>query len=348
MIDCYHFRFFEPQEDKRKSLIIFFSSGLSADSITRVMKEDIMESLVPKNVYIGTLTPLSEQLLACLNDTSLKAEFDSFIGDFEHKLKLFAVDHDGNFISLPDNNSFDTHLSNAILDSGVKNLFIKRKGLITSSPSYHFEKPSGDHCSKFIRASNLLTSSVEVAFLSIRLLSFLDTRIKRIYVDTSSISYLISTALMISRKFTDHIPFIESYESYAALGGKYDFIEGNESLVIISATTSGSLSAKIKQDTNFTHDQIITLIHTGLPPSQTGLFNVSEAIPNGISSHKAHSCPMCINESRLVRIVSEQFIPEVPTNETIVIKKTDFTPARSKFLRSLPQRQSYFGTGHPL
>jgi len=210
-------------------------------------------------------------------------------------------------------------------------LFKKHSGLIVSNHGYHFVKPSGDHCDKFIRASNLLVSSTEVSFLATSILLYLKRDLKRIYVDTSSISFLVSIALGLTGFFSGSKPIIESFESYAALNEPYDFVEDEFSLVLISATTSGSLAKRLLSQTRFGGNQIVTLFHMNLPRDQVGVFDISPADREGIISRKASDCPFCKLGSKQIRIAGDQFLPENPKHDQLVIKKSDFGKERQEF-----------------
>lgn len=272
------------------------------------------------------------ELLASKDDETFISEFDSFVGDVQNKLTCLLVKPDGGIVNLDGNFSISDYLKIGILQNGMIYLFKKHKGVITSSPSYHFVKPSGDHADKFIRASNLLVSSIEVTFLAISLLPYLRADLKRIYVDTSSISYLVNVAVHLCGMFSISPPFIESFESYAVFNQKYDFVEDEDSLVIISATTSGSLAKTLKQKHSFNGNQIVTLLHLNLPADQIGIFDISPAVEQ-IISKKETECEFCKRGSRIIRISGDQFLPETPKHELLVIKKTDFNKQREQFFK---------------
>jgi len=338
MSNCFAFRFCESNENKRKSLVIFFSSYVSPDSVVKILKVDIEENLAPFNVYILAVGADAEEFIG-FSQVSFLDEFVSFVGDANDKLKFLRITTVGHIEDATSSQCVAEELKQRILNAGMIEIFKKRKGLITSSSSYHFVKPSGDHCDKFIRASNLLTSGEEVAFLAISLLPHIKQGIKRIYVDTSSISYLISTAILMSGKFSTKPPLIESFESYAAFNQDFDFIENEDSLIIVSATTSGSLVKKLLNKTTFNNRQILTLFYSKLLDGQAGVFDISYAIPDGITSLKATDCIFCNRGSKQIRIVGDQFLPETPKHELLVIKKTDFDKERGLFFKHFATRE---------
>lgn len=329
MTGLFVFRFYE--SNNIASLVIFSTSKPSLNLVAKELKRDIENNLVPKRVYILTPKNFPQSHEECLNDQTFFNEYESYIGDINDSLICLTFDSVGKLNAVA-GNTYDASLQQKILKQGMIALFKKHSGLIVSNHGYHFIKPSGHHCDKFIRASNLLVSSVEVSFLAISLLPHLHNNLKRIYVDTSSISFLVSTALMLSECFTTY-PIIESFESYAALNGSYDFIEDSSSLVLISATTSGSFVKRLKKQTNFTDEQIITLFHLKLPQDQVGVFDISDTGASDLISEKASDCPFCKLGSKPIRIAGDQFLPENPKHDQLVIKKTDFNSNHQKFFK---------------
>ena len=330
MSDYFAFRFYEPSEEKRKSLVIFFVEKVSLNTVSKAIKQDITENLVPKNVYLMTL---ENSLIGCDNckdDNSFVSEFTSYVGEIDNHLHCLSADGYGK-LSYCDKSAVPQNITNAILQSGMIDLFKKHSGLISSSHGYHFLKPSGDHCDKFIRASNLLVSSIEVSFLAISLLPYFRYGLKRIYVDTSSIAYLVSIAIQLFVDFRGSVPSVESFESYAVLDEDYDFVENKSSLLFISATTSGSLTKKLLSRTSYSKEQVVTLFHVNLPEGQEGIFDVTSAISSGIDSRKASVCEFCKRGSKLIRIAGDQFLPENPKHELLVIRKANFSRQRQDF-----------------
>ncbi len=185
MSHCFAFRFFEPDDQVRESLAVFAEFKVSLDAVARVLKQDVTDNLVPRNVYLITSSQVGFSLDECKNDESFASEFDSYVGEIESRLRCIKSNPVG-ALNYCDGKAVEEKLSFCILQCGMIALFKKHRGLIVSNAAYHFVKPSEAHCDKFIRASNLLISSGEVAFLAISLLPFLKPHLKRIYVDTSS------------------------------------------------------------------------------------------------------------------------------------------------------------------
>ncbi|EPO9975521.1 TPA: hypothetical protein ACKTGI_004008 [Pseudomonas aeruginosa] len=330
MNGCFSFRFKEAV-NARKSLLLFFSGEVSGDVVAKVVKADVEQNLVPAYVYVLASESHRNSLRDLIADVALKEEVESFVGDVDSKLIYLYFSCDGNVFFDSNSSLVPSSLWGGMLQSGVVDIFQRRCGLIASQSNYHFLKPSGDHCNAFIRASNLLISSVEVSFIAIGLLPFISASLKRIYVDTSSVSYLVSQALSMSGKFGATPPLIESFESYAVFNKDYDFIVGAESLVFISATTSGGLAEKLISNSGFVVGAVINIFYSSLPSGVVGLFNITDALNGDENSYRANDCPLCKRGSRLIRIVGDQFLPETPTNEQLIIRRADFNKERSLF-----------------
>ena len=323
MSSCFAFRCKEADASARPSLVIFFSGNLSTDSIAKQIKRDIQRNLLPCRVRVIAAATQREALMDLRKNKSLQDEFESLIGDPDKKMKVQHYDSTGKLIDSDTGKSIGDAERDRILHAGMIDIFERRKGLVESPANHHFMMPSGLHVDRFIRASNLLITGHEVSFLALALLDRLPSTLKHIYVDTSSISYLVCTAVLMRGLPLDRPPLVESFESYSAVRRPFDFVEGADSLVIVSATSSGSLVKHLKDSTNFSANQLITLFHFGLPDGQIGLFDVSELPVQPIFA-KPGDCELCRNGSRLVRIVEDQFLPETPTAEAVLIKKSDF------------------------
>lgn len=327
----FSFRFRKKTQEEKQSLVLFCHSDIEVSSLIKEIKEEVMLNLVPSDVVIIGYEITASVANGIISNSMFASEFESFVGAIEEKLEFITVDGNGDITTVREGEA--VLFKNEMMLAGASKIFKSRKGLITSSPSYHFAKPSGDHCDKFIRASNLFTSGVEVAFLAICLLPHLTDNIKRIYVDTSSISFLISIAVQLSKKFQHQQPIIESFESYSVFKEPYGFVTSPDSLVIISATTSGGLVKSLIRDTAFSSENILTLFFSHIPTDQYGLFDISNAVESGITSVPQQHCKFCQQGSKVIRIEGEQFLPETPKHELLVIKKVDFDSKRQEFFK---------------
>jgi len=341
MNSCFSFRFIEKEEDKRSSLVVYSSAEPNVDEILITIKKSLESFFIPKYVYLIVRDRYRKYLEVLVKESIFKNEFENLVNDAgSNSLKCGVVCGEGVLLSM-DGQKFGSGLRSNIFQSGMLNIFEKRKGVISSSSNYHFAKPSGDHCDKFIRASNLLISSSEVSFLSLSLLPYLTRNIKRIYIDTSSIAYLVTMAIKHSKYLSGTDVAIESFGSYSGFNNSYDFIEDEDSLVLISATTSGSMGARILNEVRFNQKQVITLFHTSSLNGQVGVFDISSAVPNGIYSSASNKCDLCEEGARLISISGEQFLPEPPSHDLLLIRKADFNSKREALFKEFATKEVF-------
>lgn len=337
MSGIFLFRFNKPSTKLSPTMAIFCVSSIDLHLLIKEIKEDIVKNLVPNEVLIFGFGINEDQKSRLLSDQLFNQEFESYIGSTLSKIQFLNVDSDGVFREITTKNIYSYR--DELLQAGSNEIFKKRKGVITSTQTYHFSKPSGDHCDKFIRASNLFTSSVEVTFLAIGLLGSIVSTLKKVYVDTSSISFLVSTALHLSNKFTSTTPIIESFESYSSLNQPFNFIRDENHLVIISATTSGGLARKLEKKKKISQDNIKTLFYSSIGENQTGLYNIMDALGGEIYSELEERCNLCANGSKVIRLEGEQFLPETPKHDLLMIKKLDFKSERQNFFREFAAKK---------
>jgi hypothetical protein len=202
---------------------------------------------------------------------------------------------------------------------GLVGLFQKRNGLLESGMNCHYEIPSQYHCDKFVRTANVLIASSEISFISFWLLPYFSRRHLHIYTDTAAINS-VAYALrrhadaLGSRSFAT----IDSFGSYRGLS-TFQFDGKNESLFLISASTSGGLAAKLVADHKVPWNNIVTLFYLGGPAENNqvlcDLTKPAGAHFSGlelVQIHRQDNCALCNQGSYCIRIVGDQFIPENP------------------------------------
>lgn len=339
MSDNFAFRFDGNGGLKNKNLAVFCSAEVRPDQITKVIKEDCDKNFLPGLVCLICSSSYRDEIKNLNENDTFLSEIENLLG-IEKRVAFFEIDQHGEILVLPfGSKESDSVNPISIQQGGMLEIFRTRRGIITSSPNYHFVKPSGQHCDKFIRASNLLVSSPEVMFLASPLMSYITSSIKRIYVDTSSIAYLVLTAIQMKPPGLVSKISIHSFESYSGVNKNYDFVEDDSSLIVISATTSASLAEEIVNNTTFLYRQIVTLFHTGLPENQKGIFDISKALSTKIVSTSPEDCEFCKRGAKSISISGDQFLPETPKDELVVIRKPDFTKKRESFFNDFATRK---------
>lgn len=145
MSNYFNFRFLQAREH-RESLVIFFHTEIDVSSLTKVIREDVYEKLVPQRVYLMGYSLASETIKDITSNSLFIDEFESWIGPIAEKLSFLTISPDG-IIKDPSTNE-DIPFASELISAGAVYIFEKRKGLITSLPSYHFLKPSGRRFSR--------------------------------------------------------------------------------------------------------------------------------------------------------------------------------------------------------
>jgi hypothetical protein len=106
-----------------------------------------------------------------------------------------------------------------IVRAGMTHLFRVHNGLIDGAPIFHYVKPSGKHCSAFLRAANVLVHGTEIDFVAACCLSFVQPNVRHIYTDTGAIHSVAYALLRIYGLFDDvrKQATISSFGSYTKL-----------------------------------------------------------------------------------------------------------------------------------
>ncbi|MEO9806688.1 MAG: hypothetical protein ABJF04_25735 [Reichenbachiella sp.] len=209
--------------------------------------------------------------------------------------------------------------------AGIKTIISKRRAVLQSDASFHYELPSKKHSSFLIRTANILSCNEEIYFLSLCLLDHLEEKnYDYIACDSSSIMHLGFGLKYIKSIFNVfwEIP-IESFYSYQFKEDNYSFKPN--SLVIISASNSGDLEDEILKQTENDIDIITVLLNVENPIERQFLFNLNDEIEAIFGSYEAtilynkDDCDLCNQNSVYVNVHSEQFLPsKCPINPVVL------------------------------
>ncbi|MFT6910110.1 MAG: hypothetical protein ACJAS1_006838, partial [Oleiphilaceae bacterium] len=252
------------------------------------------------------------------------------------------IKHDGSL-------NFDKHLDalsktnfnleqnyTKLIEDGFLNILQNRNLVMESSANYHFVKPSGKHTNKFIKASNVMENGAEISFLAINLLKLIKNKIDKIFTDTAGIFPIAYELLTIKRRFNrdgneECKGFIDSFGGYQGLND-YQFSGSENSLVLISASTSDDLSEVLRKKIGLRKSTVISLFSSN-PNADDESTLVSfnyyfEQTKNSIfinfESHKGHSCELCIYEKSIpLSLSNSQFVFEAPKMEQYLPIHTD-------------------------
>jgi len=223
-------------------------------------------------------------------------------------------------------------------------LFIKNSGHMKAPRGFHYVKPSGKHVDTFLRAANVLELSSAAYMIAYWIMPHIWKRnIEQIVVDTSGISDIALTVAYeaICRGGIKKLPIISSHQSYGGLD-RLKISQPNETLLLISATTSGDLGDKlVAQGAN--NDQIVTLFYLGDDDQKAGhlLCDLTKGSPEDnwglepFHNFSAAACPYCKQKSYPVSLGGDQFAFEPPKVEEIQLALTDLPEPRQKLFDQL-------------
>ena len=275
---------------------------------------------------------------------------------FDKCLMIYEYDADGSFTLIegkkPKHESkFISHL----LRSGSTVIFKNNGGLVESTPDHHFVFPSNKHCSKFIRTGNVLINQSEIFFLAIQLLKHTKDR-NIIYCDTSSINVLPYSVFELRRRFKQDFecPIVHSFESYDVFEKSRDSFP-EESLILISSSTSGNIIERIIKDNRAEKEQIQVVYFLG--PNDKFLNHSANIICNltkdndfqlGEEEFETYNtpenpiCTLCLDHSRPINIRGDVFLTVQPKVETHLLKVTP-----EYFSKSIGTFAQYYKSGLP-
>lgn len=210
-------------------------------------------------------------------------------------------------------------------------LFQKYGGFVEANSNYHFLNPSGRHTDRFIRLSNLLISSAEISLVAMTILPLLSSDAEVAHVDTPAMFSIVSA-------INDHLKSLaptrtwlrcENFRSYVNVH-KHDFTSAGNPVILISASSSGSM-ANLIADRGVPADQIGHVLYLGEDPASVrcaiDLTYDKDINPDGINDKRAtyseSQCRLCEAGSVPVPLKGDQFDMGGPDFEPLTMTKDD-------------------------
>jgi hypothetical protein len=229
-------------------------------------------------------------------------------------------------------------LDSALREGWLFHLFDSNEGLVVAPPGVHFRKSSNKHADKFLRAANTLTSSSACGLLAMFALAALAPRSpKRILVDTApllSLAYAMMRVARVHGIWEADVP-TRSFSSYGGQS-KMRRLSIND-VIVISATTSGSLAESLKaQQAN--EDSIVTLFFLfskGVTRPRNVLCDLTVTAERGfgyqsVENYPAVGCPLCDSEFILAELEGDQFLLQQRQHRLLkFVRTTQSDDARS-------------------
>jgi hypothetical protein len=210
-------------------------------------------------------------------------------------------------------------------------IFLEHGGFVEANVSYHFRNPSGRHTDRFMRLSNLLVRHAEISLIAMTLLPLIPDDAVQAHVDTPAMFALISAVNEHLRKLEPGRQSLrcDSFRSYLGVA-TYDFTGSNTAVVLISATSSGSLGGII-EGREVDRSRIAHVLYLGQPsprfPSAVDLSYDKKLNPLGIAdareTYREPGCVLCGAGSIAVDLRGDQFDLSGPEFEPLTLKKSD-------------------------
>lgn len=252
--------------------------------------------LYPDGIIILGLLDDADDLNNAIKDDTFKASLRRLAGKAGVYLALLQRDYKSlSITTISDNPRSDFVISmlrdqevfSKLLNAGLVQAFRSERLVLPAPPGYHFQKPSGDASSHFIKAEEALSQSEIVDFLALVLLIRLGRKenLKVIYIDTMGISSLAYALREMMRSTTESsvIPRIVSFHSHEGLDEISAPIPGT-AYCIISASSSLSLEKRWREKTNCADNEVVTLLtFKDTRDGDKALFQLDR--PNGWAEH---------------------------------------------------------------
>jgi hypothetical protein len=302
------------------------TSEIDVESLVEALKAHMEHSPPPGRLFLLGPNVIEDKIIEAAEAKRLRDALPDFTryGDPPPLFPL-AFDERGNIQQLTGPPVSDLNLTEAITREGLLWIFDQHTGMLRAGPGFHYLNPSGRHTTGFIRTGNVLLHSAEIAFIAMGVLRWWPSDLRRIFVDTASISSVAYALIELRRMFEPSLrpPSIDSFSSY---GGLKEFLFGKDSLCLISASTSGSLHRKIVKRGHLPSDRVVTLFYCGLPTDEEGvLCDLTERTnQRGIlapeSYDRIEDCDLCQQGSDVIGISGDQFLPANPEVDELVLR----------------------------
>lgn len=336
-------------------LMLFAATpSLDPEEFATVVEDEIERNLVPDELLIVVRDPIFAVTLADLSSDSQNVATLARLRD-RATVTLVGYDCTGS-------ETGRTHVAGPAAARVVKfedfrrramtSIFNGRHGFVESTATYHFENPSGRHTERFIRLSNILVRGAEIAFIGFCTLPFVPQETAIAYLDTPSL-YAVVAAINDQRaSFEDAGPILaDNFSSYAGVG-TYRFTRIADAVVLISASSSGTLAKELIEDHRFAPDAVTHLLFLGRDRSGSNLVcdlrrderHNPEGIINPPSVYEASSCRLCASGSHAIKLQGDQFEFAGPQQEPLLIGINDAPPGLGRLMERFAGHR-LFGVG---
>ncbi|MDP3857493.1 MAG: hypothetical protein Q8Q73_07010 [Stagnimonas sp.] len=349
------------KNNARDVLIAFFTSNkIDIDVFSQAILHNKEKSLAPDEIAMVVRDTLFASAISALNTIRARSLFDRLPNNLivtllsfdeygkEKQRKTIQGEKPKKFVRFED-------FKNRALTS----IFRENDGFVNCTPAYHFQNPSGRHTGRFMRLSNALVSQAELSFFAFCALSFIPEEVKVIYIDTPALFSLIGS-------INDHLSGLNSkrhlladnFRSYDFFKPpRFEFTRKDDALILISASSSGSLLRElIKREPTLSPQKIVHVVFLGKKAaSHTSICNLQYDVDSNQDGYecdngdfKAGSCPLCLEGSIAISLQGDQFDIAGPQPQSFLVTKADAPAGLSETIQRLANNEIFgISIGNP-
>lgn len=337
MIDCFIFEadLSLPSTDLRTTCVFLPYADVTLSQVKGILQDYLdVDGKVPPDVVLFIATTglkrtiedlcSSDLIRDCLPEITRRSCPPPVRGIVARLDGAFsAIDGDSDLFAKP-------NCIGQIRERGLLTLVSRHEIILSGNDRFHFVKPAGTHCASFIRTANAFVSGAGTLFAALWLLPYIANHTRCIYTDTAGINTFVLSALLLRLQIdpTCQVPVVDSFGSYSGLG-RYEFRYPQDSLFVISSSTSSGLERELSNRLQVPSMHIVTVFFLnavgGVLPGIT-LCNILPAYERRVgefTSFSGENCPLCRSHLPAVAIGGDQFLLDVSSPEAVLLKADD-------------------------
>jgi len=333
------------ERSRRRLLVVFCATSTpQIEDVQDVVRKRLDSSLSPDSIVLLGFESERSILEPIANERGLLDYLPLHMRDDTSSVRAEFIPRNG----IKDNYLIGSDNWIAIKQAGLNKIFKSRNTLLIAPLTHHYAKPSGRHSDIFIRVANAAVDGAEITFIAACCLPVVPDHLRHIYCDTGGISVVAFAIDSLRRRFNRECSpaTVSTFESYGGID-EFEFRECEESIVLISASTSDSLAQRlISHQRRLSADRIITLFGYSIDGRNSQVIHdlssddeLSRALQES-KSYRQESCPLCKQGSLAVPILGDQFIPVSAVTRSVLLRKREHTPPwLPKFLERMSGKQ---------
>jgi hypothetical protein len=336
-----------PSDTPQRTLVIFCATAdPRADAVISVIRKHGRTKLSPDRIILLGLASEQEKLNLMASDEYVKDELRLHTRNMDPPpVQAATIPRTG----LSRESVVAGVTWGEIRFAGLATIFKTRNALLVAPSTHHFEKQSSRstvHGDRFIRTANALVDGAEITFIAAMCLGFVSDRVQHFYCDTGGISVVAFAIDSLRRRFNHEVlaATVNAFNSYGGLQ-RFEFREPDDSIVLVSASTTGGLEAAIyRREKRFRPEQIVTLFSLGTHGSGSHVvldLEEDHAFRQSLGDftpHEHSDCPLCRRGSIAVQMTADQFIPVRSEMTSVLVVRSHAPPWLPRWLEMMAGR----------